>query len=215
MNETAHLDEHQTRLAKLHQLKDAGIVTYAHKYDRTHTIAQLREKSSSYHLPEAEMLMESGAANTSSIAGRMMMFRTHGKLSFAQLRDASGDIQIAFVRGKFRVFTGSTLVESVQIADAELSADKFVEKYLDVGDFIGVRGELFMTKHGELTLFVNEVQLLSKALRPLGDKWHGIEDIEKKLRKRYLDTTMDPDTKAMLVRRSHFWQAMRTFLLHA
>lgn len=103
--------------------------------------------------------------------------------------------------------------QTVTIADQQLSAYKFVEKYIDVGDFIGVRGELFITKHGELTLFVNEVELLTKALRPLGDKWHGIEDTETRLRKRYLDTTMNTETKAMLMRRSQFWQAMRSFLL--
>lgn len=143
----------------------------------------------------------------------MMLFRSMGKLSFAQLRDVSGDIQVAFVNNLCDLVIKSIAQKTVTIADQELSAYKFVEKYLDVGDFIGVTGELFITKHGELTLFVNEVELLTKALRPLGDKWHGIENTETRLRKRYLDTTMNTDTKAMLIRRSQFWQAMRTFLL--
>ncbi len=208
-----HLDEHQTRLTKVTQLTDAWINCYVTKFSKTHTITQLQELVKNYTLPDAELLMQEWAASTYSIAGRLMLFRTMGKISFWQLRDSTGDIQIAFVKDLCSLDTGTTCVPSLHIADTELSAYKFVEKYLDVGDFVWVRGELFVTKHGELTLFVNEFQLLTKTLRPLGDKRHGIEDIETRLRKRYLDTTMNTETKAMLMRRSNFWQAMRTFLL--
>jgi lysyl-tRNA synthetase class 2 len=209
-----HLDEHQTRITKLEQLHQAGIAWYVTKFPRTHTIDELKELVNNYTLPDAELVMQEGAASSYSIAWRLMLFRTMGKLSFGKLRDASGDIQIAFVKNLCSLYTWKQLVQSVQIADKEVSAYKFVEKYLDVGDFVWVKGELFVTQHGELTLFVNEFQLLTKTLRPLGDKWHWIEDIETRLRKRYLDTTMNPETKAMLERRSKFWQSMRTFLLN-
>lgn len=92
-----------------------------------------------------------------------------------------------------------------------MSSYKFAEKYLDVADFVGARGELFITKHGELTLFVNEYQLLSKAVRPLGDKWHGVNDIDTIYRQRYLDLTMNEDTYQRFLLRSKFIQFLRQF----
>ena len=102
-------------------------------------------------------------------------------------------------------------MESHTINDQELSAYKIVDKYVDVGDFIGVKGELFVTKHGELTLFVNEYQLLSKAVRPLGDKRHGIKDQEATYRQRYLDMTMNEDSYQRFLLRAHVVKALRQF----
>ena len=157
--------------------------------------------------------MVRGAKNLYSIAGRLMMYRTHGRLSFATLQDGVGQIQIAWIKDLCKLVSGTELLSSLSIDGQEVTAYKFAEKYLDLGDFIGVRGELFVTNHGELTLLVNEFQLLSKALRPLGDKRHGVEDLEKRLRKRYLDTTMNTEARDMLHRRSKFRQSMRSFLL--
>jgi lysyl-tRNA synthetase class 2 len=92
-----------------------------------------------------------------------------------------------------------------------MTAYKFAEKMLDIGDFVGVSGELFITKHGELTLFVDEFQLLSKALRPLGDKRHGIKDTESIYRQRYLDMTMNQDSYERFLLRSQFIKALREF----
>lgn len=141
----------------------------------------------------------------------MIAFRTHGKLSFAKISDSSGEIQLAFVRDHCKLFTGKELVEEITIADEQLSAYKFVEKYLDVADFIGVKGDLFITKHGEVTVFVNEFQLLSKALRPLGDKRHGVKDEEKLYRQRYLDMTMNEETYQRFLFKSKFYETVRTF----
>ncbi len=144
----------------------------------------------------------------------MMMYRTHGKLSFATIQDGHSQIQVAWVKDLCHlIINDKKTVKDLTIDGQEISAYKFAEKYLDLGDFIGVKGELFMTNHGELTLLINEFQLLSKAVRPLGDKRHGVEDLEKRLRKRYLDTTMNMETREMLYRRSKFWQSMRSFLL--
>lgn len=103
------------------------------------------------------------------------------------------------------------MVESLAVEGQELSAYKCAEKYLDVGDFVGVKGELFMTKHGELTLFVDEFQLLAKTLRPLGDKWHGVKDEELMYRQRYLDLTMHNETYQRFLFRSAFVRALREF----
>ncbi len=206
-----HLDEYQTRKEKLKNMQEAGIIPYANKYSRTHTIEQLRSWVQDNTLPAAETLMMHWAKNTYTIAWRMMLFRTMGKLSFAQLRDGSADIQIAFVNTLCSLHTWSELVQTISIAWNELSAYKFVEKMLDWWDFIWVKWELFITKHGELTLFVNEFQLLSKALRPLWDKWHWIQDIEKLYRQRYLDMTMNPESYERMKLRSTFIKTLRQF----
>lgn len=208
-----HLDEHQTRLLKRQQLLDAGIPPYANKFDKTHSTAQLKKIASNYNLPGAEMLMEHGAANSYSTAGRVMMFRTHGKLSFITLQDEFGEIQLAFVRGLCTLDTWSSKKQNITIDGTELSAYKFVEKYIDVADFIGAKGELFMTKHGELTLFVNEFQLLSKGVRPLGDKRHGIgeNNQETAYRQRYLDMTLNRETLERMKLRSKFLKTLREF----
>jgi len=134
-----------------------------------------------------------------------------GKLSFGTIRDHTGDIQIAFVRDLCHFNTGRELVDEIEIDGRKVSAYKFVEKFFDIGDFIGVKGELFITKHGELTLFVNEFQMLSKALRPLGDKWHGVKDQEAIYRQRYLDLTMNDESYQRFLFRSKFIKALREF----
>jgi lysyl-tRNA synthetase class 2 len=134
-----------------------------------------------------------------------------GKLSFATLRDATGDIQIAFVKNHCTLHTGKELLNSIEIAGKQTNSYKFAEKYLDIGDFVGVKGELFVTKHGELTLFIDEYQLLSKALRPLGDKRHGVKDEETIYRQRYLDMTMNEESYATMLIRSKFLKTLREF----
>ncbi|MBP9779934.1 lysine--tRNA ligase [Candidatus Gracilibacteria bacterium] len=94
-----------------------------------------------------------------------------------------------------------------------LSAYKFAEKLIDLGDFIGVKGELFYTHKGELTLFVSEFTFLTKAIRPLPEKFHGIEDDNERYRKRYLDMTMNDELRAMFYRKSKFWETTRNFMI--
>lgn len=211
MTET-HLDEHQTRLLKLTQLKEAGVIPYANQYDKTHSttdLMQIWEDTS--NLQEIDTMMETGAAQTYSTAWRLMTFRSHGKLSFGTIRDDRGDIQVAFVRGQCKFHTGRAVVESIEIASNTITSYKMIDKYFDIWDFIGVKGDLFTTKHGELTLFVDQYQMLSKALRPLGDKWHGIKDEEKQYRQRYLDLTLNQDTYDRFKLRSDFIRYMREF----
>lgn len=206
-----HLDEHQTRLHKRTQLIEAQIPPYANKFNKTHDTKTLATAAQTYNLPPTEMLMENGAENSYSVAGRVMMFRSHGKLSFATIQDDLGTIQLSFVKDMCSLNTGKDIRQAITIEGQEISAYKFVEKYIDVADFIWAKGELFVTKHGELTLFVNEFQLLSKALRPLGDKWHGIQDEEMIYRQRYLDMTMNKPSFERMLLRSKFIKTLREF----
>ncbi len=205
------LNEYETRLQRLQQLKDAGVIPYANRYDKKQNLSTLAELGNKWKVSDADLLMKDWASQTYSTAWRMMTFRTMGKLSFATIRDATGDIQIAFVKWLCHFHTWVKTVDSLEIAWAEVSAYKFAEKYLDIWDFVGVKGELFVTKHGELTLFVDEFQMLSKALRPLGDKWHGIKDEEKIYRQRYLDMTMNEDSYQRFLFKSKFYKALRAF----
>lgn len=95
----------------------------------------------------------------------------------------------------------------------DISAYKFAEKMIDMGDFVGVKGELFHTHKGELTIFVSDFQLLTKALRPLPDKHSGLADMETRLRKRYMDTVVNKDVKETLMRRTQFRQEIRNFFI--
>jgi lysyl-tRNA synthetase class 2 len=154
-----------------------------------------------------------------------MLHRSFGKICFASISDGTGDIQVLFARDNCSIYTESGVhTELVCTPDAPLSAGgrgvggevlsayKFAEKMIDLGDFVGVCGELFYTHKGELTLFVSEFTFLTKAIRPLPEKYHGIESDEERYRKRYLDTTTDADLRAMYYRKAKFWDATRTFL---
>jgi lysyl-tRNA synthetase class 2 len=129
-----------------------------------------------------------------TIAGRVMLFRNMGKIAFAHLQDFSGRSQIVF-----------------RIGDLPEDTYKQIIKTLDIGDFIGVEGEVFVTKKGEVSVMVEKYTFLSKALRPLSDKWHGLKDVELKYRKRYLDLIMNEETKERFVFRSNFVRELRNF----
>ena len=127
-------------------------------------------------------------------AGRIMAIRGHGRIAFFDLVDDSGKVQIWFQENK-------------------LGKEKFsLLKLLDVGDFLGVKGKVVKTKAGEVTVDVDDFQILSKSLRPLPDKWHGLKDIEERSRRRYLDLLVNPQSKKTFVLRSKIIAAIREFL---
>jgi len=128
------------------------------------------------------------------IAGRIVLWRRHGGSTFAQLRDESGQLQIQLRRDVL----GEERYELV--------------KLLDVGDFLGVAGKLFITNTGELTVGVEEFTILTKALRPLPEKWHGLTDPETIVRKRHLAMIADPEYADILRKRAEFVRRMRAFL---
>ncbi|HIJ85653.1 MAG TPA: lysine--tRNA ligase, partial [Magnetococcales bacterium] len=126
------------------------------------------------------------------VAGRIVLYRHFGKLTFATLRDATADMQVAVQRD-------------------EVGVDLYnnVFRKLDVGDWIGVEGTLFRTKTDELTVRATRFQLLAKALRPLPEKWHGLEDIETRYRQRYLDLIVNPEVRTLFKTRSKIISLMR------
>lgn len=127
-----------------------------------------------------------------SVAGRIFHWRGHGQVIFADLRDASGQVQILFQEKKLK--------------------DKFnLFKLLDIGDFLAVQGEVITTSAGEITIDVSQFELLSKSLRPMPDKWEGLKDKEIRFRRRYLDTNINPEVYQRFIRRSKFWEAHREF----
>lgn len=211
MSTTESRSEYEVRSDKRRALLAAGIPPYANGFAKGYTIAELRTIGESKELPAGEKLLTSGAKPAYTTAGRLMTFRTHGKLSFATIQDSTETIQVAFVRDLCELIVGEESHAQIEIDGETVSAYKFVDKRIDPGDFVGLRGELFVTKHGELTLLVESFELLTKALRPLGDKRHGIRDQEALYRQRYLDLTMNSESYARFQLRSDLIKALREF----
>ncbi len=181
---TARLDSiAQQRLDKLRRLRARDINPYPNRYRRTHTTQ------------EAIALFEQGeVALEMRLAGRIVAIRDMGKATFIDLRDGSGKIQTYF-------------------RSDELGKEKYQQiQDFDLGDFIGVTGQLFKTKSGEITLKVSELVLLAKSLQPLPEKWHGLVDVEKRYRQRYLDLISNQSAKDIFLVRSRVITAMRRFL---
>ena len=179
----------QSRREKLERLRQAGTDPYPPRYHRTCTNA---EAAASFE--EHEQLKGSGArADPVSIAGRIISLRAMGRASFLDLRDGSAKLQVHLRRDL-------------------LGDDYQLVRNLDLGDFLGVRGPLFRTNTGEITVEAQECTLLCKSLRPLPEKWHGLRDVEVRYRQRYLDLIADPQVKESFVQRSRVIRALRDFL---
>jgi lysyl-tRNA synthetase, class II len=179
----------QVRKQKLEALRAEGINPYGSSYevrDRAYDI--LKRHGTMTH-------DELAAANIRCrLAGRLVALRRFGKAAFAHIQDATGKIQI-------------------YIKKDVLPEEQFgLLKQLDIGDHIGVEGTLFLTKTEELTIQVEELTFLSKALRPLPEKWHGLTDIETRYRQRYVDLIVNPDVKKTFYMRNRIVKAVRRFL---
>jgi len=183
-----HGDHIESRLKKLNDLKEAGVEPFAGAFDVTASAAEVIGKHAS--TPREELEQD---ATRYSLAGRLVAMRAFGKAAFAQLDDGTGKLQVYFKK--------DILGDSYQIV-----------KKLDVGDIIGVRGKLFRTKTDELTLEVEELKLLTKSVRPLPEKWHGLKDVETRYRQRYLDLIVNPAVKDTFRKRSAIISAIREFL---
>lgn len=167
----------QVRLDKLEKIKKLGINPYPAKFSKPHvSISDARDK------------MDSSV----SVVGRLWSFRQHGNIVFADLKDASGKIQLLFQNKKL-------------LGQMELLA------LLDIGDFTGVSGKVVRTQAGEITVDVDYLELLGKSLRPMPNSWEGLKDTETRFRKRYLDTNINPEVYSRFLRRSRFWEAHREF----
>ncbi|MFA6995125.1 MAG: lysine--tRNA ligase [Patescibacteria group bacterium] len=180
------ISEHEDRLKKLSELVKAGINPYPAKVERDHEIAAV--------IKDFEIM--STDQSVFNIVGRLRSKREHGNLTFADLEDTSGRIQLAFSK-----------------KDLGVENYKNFLKFIDIADFIAVSGQAFLTHKGEKSVMVKNWKLLTKTLRPIPDSWYGLKDEEERLRKRYLDILLNSDVKDMILKRAKFWQATRNFLL--
>ena len=180
----------QPRLEKLSRIIGRGINPYPHKFSRTHTASEAIELFTQLSASEAA----SAAPQEVSVAGRVTAARFMGKAAFFDLRDGSGKIQAFFRK------------DSLGEENYELLHD------VDLGDFIGVKGVLFKTRSGEITIEVVAYSILAKALMPLPEKFHGLVDVEKRYRQRYLDLISNEEVKDTFIKRSQIINAIRSFM---
>ncbi len=176
--------ERAERLHKLEELRKLGINPYPAKYQATHTAAQILKDAEQFIVSQEMM----------DIAGRITAVRGHGKASFFQLSDPSGKIQC---------------YAKLDIVGAE-AYQAF--KLYDIGDFVGVKGPVFKTHTGEFTVQAQKLTLLSKSLLPLPEKYHGLQNVDTRFRKRYLDLIANPEVKELFVKRTKFVKSLRDFL---
>jgi len=174
----------EQRLDSLSRIRARGIDPYPHSYHPSHTIR------------ETITLFEGQGEGSQdiSLAGRIVAKRSMGKMSFIDIRDSSGKIQLSFrydLLGRERY--------------------EFLQD-IDIGDIMGAEGKLFRTKAGELTLEVSDFAMLCKSLRPLPEKWHGLADVEKRYRQRYLDLISNEESRNIFTLRSKIITAIRSFL---
>jgi lysyl-tRNA synthetase class 2 len=179
----------EERRAKLKALRERGFA-YPNDFARAHLAADLQSRYAKLD----HSALDADPVKV-KIAGRIMLKRVMGKASFATIRDASGAIQL--------------FVSDSDTGEAAHAAFK----HYDIGDIIGAEGELFRTRTGELTARVRNLRLLSKALRPLPEKYHGLTDSELKYRQRYVDLIVNEDTRRVFLARSRIVHAIRDFLL--
>ncbi|MDR3270676.1 MAG: lysine--tRNA ligase [Peptococcaceae bacterium] len=175
-------DMRRIRLEKIENLRRFGVEPYADQYIRSH---QAQEIIDGFDTLEGQ---------NAQIAGRIMSKRDQGKVIFMHIQDFSGQIQIYIKRD-------------------EIGADWFDHvSAFDVGDIVGVDGKVFRTRRGEISVHTEEIRILSKSLRPLPEKFHGLTDVDLRYRRRYLDLMMNPEVKEVFVTRSKIIKAMREFL---
>ena len=176
----------KVRHDKMNAFIEKGVAPFGHSYEVTHHAEDIRRE---YGNLEGE---EDGG--DVSIAGRLMAIRGHGKASFGVLNDRTGSIQVYF---KLDV----------------LGDEKYSQfKLLDIGDIIGVKGKVFKTKRGELTVRIEDFELLSKSLRPLPEKFHGLKDVEIRYRQRYLDLIVNPEVRDTFIKRNKILKTIRKYL---
>jgi lysyl-tRNA synthetase class 2 len=189
-DEPAALDvpgERARRIADVEELRAQGVDPYPVRFDRDRTLGELRDEFGALE-PGAE------TGTVVRVAGRVLLIRRQGKLTFATMHDQSGTVQL--------------FVSSDEIGEeAHEQFDK-----LDLGDWVGVEGAVMTTRRGELSVKVRSFELLSKALRPLPDKWHGLSDVDTRFRQRYVDLIVNPESRRVFEVRFAAVAAIRRFL---
>lgn len=175
-------DQMLVRRGKMDSFRELGIDPFGHRFQRTNYSTDITE-----HFEEME-------GKKVTVAGRIMSVRGHGKVSFMEIRDVKGSLQLFF---KIDLL-GEELFKRI--------------KLLDIGDTIGVSGEVFRTQRGQISVRVEAWEILSKSLRPLPEKFHGLTDTEIRYRQRYVDLIMNPEVKDTFVKRSKVISAIRNYL---
>lgn len=181
------ISERDERVKKLEELKKINVNPYPAKSNRTHSINNL--------FSDWENL--TNKKTNATIAGRLISLRGHGNLIFSHLEDESGRIQVA-----------------VSKKDIGENNFKIFNNFVDVGDFVEITGNCFITHKGEKSLMALSWQLLTKSLRPLPEKWHGLKDEEEKLRKRYLDLLINKENREIFQKKALFWQNIRNYMVN-
>ena len=177
----------KVRREKMEAFRSMGVAPFGHRYDVTAHAADIHEKFD--HLEGEEESTEDVR-----IAGRLMAIRGHGKAAFCTLNDRTGSIQVYF---------------KIDVLGEQKYKEEF--KRLDIGDIVGIQGKVFKTRRGELTVRVEDFDLLSKSLRPLPEKFHGLQDVDIRYRQRYLDLIMNPEVRETFVKRTKTIHAIRQF----
>jgi lysyl-tRNA synthetase class 2 len=178
-------NEREERLKKLALLCDFGINPYPSTSMRDYTVAQFFADFKD---------LEDGQKKI-TLAGRLRSMRSHGNLTFANLEDASGTIQLAFSKKELGDESYKRLI-----------------KLIDISDFIEVTGKTFITNHGENSLMASSWNILSKAIAPVPDAWYGLKDEDERYRHRYLDLLLNPETRDLFVKKALFWEVVRDFM---
>jgi lysyl-tRNA synthetase class 2 len=182
-------DERAARLARVEAIRGRGDDPYPVRFDRTHTLSEVRERW--------DDRIETGTSSDEvvSVAGRVWLRRVQGKLVFVTLRDGSGELQL--------------FVNKAELGDDAFA--RFVDE-IERGDWVGVEGAVMKTKKGELSVNVKTFALLAKALRPLPEKWHGLADTDTRFRRRYVDLIANDDARRVFAVRFAAVGSIRTFL---
>ncbi|MBQ5502742.1 MAG: lysine--tRNA ligase, partial [Selenomonas sp.] len=177
----------KVRREKMEAFKELGVAPFGHRYEVTAYAADIKK--------EYDGLEGDEEGPEVFIAGRLMAIRGHGKASFCTLNDRTGNIQVYF---------------KIDVLGEEKYKGQF--RRLDIGDIIGIRGVVFKTHRGEVTVRVEDFDLLSKSLRPLPEKFHGLQDVDIRYRQRYLDLIMNQDVRETFRRRTKTINSIREYL---
>ena len=183
-HENTH-DLYSVRKAKLEAMRAKGFDPFSQNWQPTHTSEEAKK-----------LFEQKGEGQEVSLAGRILVYRLMGKASFVKIQDRKGIMQLYFSRD--------------DLPEGKYNED--FKKMIDIGDIIGVKGKLFLTKTGEVTVRVSDYKLLSKALRPLPEKWHGLTDSEQIYRQRYLDLIVNKESRDRFIMRSRIIEEIRKFL---
>ncbi|MCK8518664.1 lysine--tRNA ligase [Methanoculleus sp. 7T] len=187
MSDTDHLCFDTTKIDKIQDLRERGVTVYPYTFERKDTVEEIKERFSAIgHEKSAEEV---------STAGRIYVVRQHGKTIFADMGDSGGRIQLYLRKNDL----------------GEEQFDVF-KQYVDAGDIIGVVGHVFRTKMGEITIWVDRFELLTKSVCPLPEKFHGLKNVETRYRQRYLDLIMNEESRETFRTRSRIISLLRQFL---